>query len=40
MKFEIVGGVESDHMMLRIKLGIAALISEKQAKEKEPAELP
>jgi hypothetical protein len=40
MRFDIVGGVESDHMMLRIKLRIAAFIPKKQAQEKEPAELP
>jgi hypothetical protein len=40
MRFEIIGGVQNDHMMLRIKLRIAAFIPEKQAKEEEPAELP
>ncbi len=40
MRFDIVAGVESDHMTLRIKLRIAAFIPKKQAQEKEPAELP
>jgi hypothetical protein len=39
MRFDIIGGVESDHTLLRIKLRIAAFIPKKQAQEKEPAEL-
>jgi hypothetical protein len=40
MRFDIFGGLESDHMTLRIKLRIAAFIPKKQAEATEPAELP
>jgi hypothetical protein len=44
MRFDIVGGLDSDHLMLRIKLRIAAFIPRKKegehAKERQDAELP